>query len=87
MCSQSRRVRIMRHPLSDAAIRKAVQHELHCNPSTSGLDLKVDVLDRRVFLQGSVPSERDVQLAEETAWHAPDIGEIIDVLDVQKPRS
>jgi osmotically-inducible protein OsmY len=75
----------MRHPLSDAAIRTAVQHELRCNPITSGLNLWVDVLDRRVFLHGKVPLECDVRSVEETVTNAPDVGEIIDMLDVQTP--
>jgi osmotically-inducible protein OsmY len=83
MCIPSRRVRIVRHPLSDAAIRTAVQHELRSDPSTSQLDLQVDVIDRRVFLQGKVPLDRDVHAVEEAAMHAPDVGEVIDMLDVQ----
>jgi osmotically-inducible protein OsmY len=75
----------MHRPLSDTAIRTAVQHELRCNPSTCGLDLQIDVFDRRVFLQGNVPLEHDVRSIEETATNAPDVGEIIDILDVQDP--
>jgi osmotically-inducible protein OsmY len=71
-------------PMSDQQIRNAVQLELEANPATAPLRVGVDVLDHRVFLDGLVHDLSEVRLVEQAAAHVPDVGEVVDLLDVEQ---
>jgi osmotically-inducible protein OsmY len=73
-----------RHPrLTDDQLRHAVEMGLHANPATAQLAVDVDVMDHRVFLTGHVHDTSDVRRVEQAAAHVADIGEVVDLLDVE----
>jgi osmotically-inducible protein OsmY len=73
----------LHQPLTDEQVRCAVQMGLKASPATAGLDIDVEVMDHRVFLKGHVHDVSDVRRLEETAAHVADIGEVVDLLDVE----
>jgi hypothetical protein len=69
--------------LTDDQVRCAVQMGLDASPATARLDIDVEVMDHRVFLKGHVHDVSDVRRVEEAAAHVADIGEVVDLLDVE----
>jgi hypothetical protein len=76
----------MRHThalLTDEQVRAAVQMGLQASLATARLDIDVEVMDHRVFLKGHVHDTSEVRRVEQAAAHVPDIGEVVDLLDVE----
>jgi hypothetical protein len=74
------------HPhavLTDEQVRAAVQMGLNASLATARLDIDVEVLDHRVFLKGQVHDSSDVRRVEQVAAHVRDVGEVVDLLDVE----
>jgi hypothetical protein len=70
-------------PLTDEQVRNAVEMGLNANPATARLAIGVEVMDHRVFLSGHVHDTNDVRRVEQATAHVADIGELVDLLDVE----
>ncbi|GGF54504.1 BON domain-containing protein [Alteromonas lipolytica] len=70
--------------LTDAKIATVVKSRLLMDSDISGLDIDVDVADKKVTLSGSVDSEAERALAVEIAKNASQVEAVDDLLEVNE---
>ena len=70
-------------PLSDDQLCSAIRTGLAADPETARLAVDIDVMDHRVFLSGHVQDASAARRVEQTAAQVDDVGEVVDLLDVE----
>jgi hypothetical protein len=71
-------------PMTDEQVCTAVQVGLQASPATAPLHIAVDVMDHRVFLNGSVHNPSELRLVEHAVAQIPDVGEVVDLLELEQ---
>ncbi len=67
---------------SDLEIRQTVTDALRGAPDLDAANVAVEVVDRTVYLRGTIPTTEQKQLAVELARGAPGVREVVDDLKV-----
>lgn len=76
------RIAIRSVPAAAAEVRENVLRALRRHPEIDAAAIEVEVAGGRATLSGSVPSFRQIRIAENAAWSARGVSEVVDRLRV-----